>query len=251
MNPFDIPPVAAVLDGLYHLVLQLSVLLGPFAGASSAAVAVIVLTLAVRLVLIPVAIAQVRAEVTRRRLAPSVALIRKRYAKDSARATRALQELYTSEHVSPVAGLLPTLLQLPVLSGVYALFSHATIAGHANILLSHTLMGAVLGANVFANLPVVVVPLGVLALLTVVVEVTRRANARWVGMAVSAEAQTVPGMAAMVRILPFVTVVFAALAPLAAALYLLTSASWTVVERSILRRRLAPAAASGTLLAGS
>ncbi|GAA4670377.1 YidC/Oxa1 family membrane protein insertase [Frondihabitans cladoniiphilus] len=253
MNPFDFPPVAAALDGLYHLVLQLGVLFSPWAGASASAAAIVALTLAVRLVLLPVAVSQVRAEVARRRLAPQVAAIRKRYAKDAPTATRKLQELYTAEHVSPLAGILPTLLQVPVLSGVYALFAHATIAGHANLLLTQTLAGAVLGANLFASLtPVVVavaVPLVVLAALAVVVEITRRANLRWAGSAASTEAAAVPGMGAVLRILPFVTVVFAAFAPLAAALYLFTSAAWTVVERELLRRHLTPASARGAVAA--
>ncbi|OUD88438.1 hypothetical protein BC477_10615 [Clavibacter michiganensis subsp. michiganensis] len=47
------------------------------------------------------------------------------------------------------------------------------------------------------------------------------------------------GMTAMMRVLPFVTVVFAGIAPLAAALYLLSSAAWTLLERAALRRVLA------------
>jgi YidC/Oxa1 family membrane protein insertase len=40
--------------------------------------------------------------------------------------------------------------------------------------------------------------------------------------------------------LPFLTVVFAAVVPLAAALYLALTTAWTLVERIILRRVLAP-----------
>jgi YidC/Oxa1 family membrane protein insertase len=40
---------------------------------------------------------------------------------------------------------------------------------------------------------------------------------------------------------PFMTVVFAALVPLAATLYLATTTTWTLVERAVLRRRLGPA----------
>jgi YidC/Oxa1 family membrane protein insertase len=40
--------------------------------------------------------------------------------------------------------------------------------------------------------------------------------------------------------LPYVTVVFAAFVPLAAAVYILTTTTWTVLERSTLRRLLDP-----------
>ncbi len=235
MNPFDLPPAAALLEGLARLVTQLAALFAPWAGASATAAAVVALTLGVRLVLLPVAVSQVRAEVARRRLAPAIAAIRRRHSGDPVRLAEETQRLHRDEGVSPLAGVGPSLLQLPVVSAVYALFSHQAIAGHANALLSHTLFGAVLGANVVAALPHVLVPLAVLAALAVVVEASRRAGLRW--LSVDGEGA---GVAArrLARLLPFVTVLFAAVAPLAAALYLLTSGVWALAEREVLRRRL-------------
>jgi YidC/Oxa1 family membrane protein insertase len=235
VNPFELPPAAALLEGLARLVLDLTALFAPWAGASAAAAAVVGLTLGVRLVLLPVAVSQVKAEVARYRLAPAIAEIRRRHSGDPVRIAEETQRLHRDEGVSPLAGVGLSLLQLPVVSAVYALFTHATIAGHANALLSHTLFGAVLGANVVAALPHVLVPLAVLAALTVVVEATRRATARW-HVVDSGSA----GAAArrLARVLPFVTVLFAAVAPLAAALFLLTSGAWALGERELLRRRL-------------
>jgi YidC/Oxa1 family membrane protein insertase len=45
---------------------------------------------------------------------------------------------------------------------------------------------------------------------------------------------------ALARVLPFTTVFIAAFVPLAAGLYLLTSTSWTVAERVVLRGRAGP-----------
>ena len=47
--------------------------------------------------------------------------------------------------------------------------------------------------------------------------------------------------AAITRLLPFTTLVIAAFVPLAAGLYLLTSAAWTLAERTVLRRRIGAA----------
>jgi YidC/Oxa1 family membrane protein insertase len=47
---------------------------------------------------------------------------------------------------------------------------------------------------------------------------------------------------ALLRLLPYGTVIVAAFVPPAAGLYLLTSTTWTVVERAMLRRDTAPAA---------
>ncbi|MGH3208416.1 MAG: hypothetical protein ACRDNO_11700, partial [Trebonia sp.] len=48
--------------------------------------------------------------------------------------------------------------------------------------------------------------------------------------------------ALLTRVLPYVTVVIAAFAPLAAAIYLLTTVGWTVAERRLFLRRTARAA---------
>jgi YidC/Oxa1 family membrane protein insertase len=48
---------------------------------------------------------------------------------------------------------------------------------------------------------------------------------------------------ALTRVLPYVTVVIAAFAPLAAAIYLLTTVAWTLAERRLFLRRTAQAAA--------
>jgi YidC/Oxa1 family membrane protein insertase len=244
MDLTTLPVVGPLLHSGADLLAATAAALSPVAGGFAAATAVVLLTLAVRAVLVPLAVLQVRAERDRRRLAPRIAALRKRYGTDTERLRRAMQELYTSEHVSPLAGCLPVLAQAPVLSLVYTLFTHASIGGVANTLLGATLLGVPLGHSLVVTLAsplwlhawVVVVLLAVLA---VVVEATRRANLRWSPAAVPDPA--VPGAAASVaigRYAPFVTVVFAAIAPLAAALYVVTSAAWTLGERAVLRRVL-------------
>lgn len=246
MDLSTFPPIAVVLDGLQSLVTTLGVLVEPVAGASAAALGVVLLTLLVRLVLVPVGVSQVRAEIARRRLAPAVADLTRRVTDPEAR-SKALMALYASEKVSPLAGCLPALAQAPVLTAVYSLFAHSEIAGHANTLLTHTLGGAALGANLFVTLGTglsAVWPyLVLLVLLAIVVELSRRATVRFTGSATGPTTrqgqEALPGTAGVLRWLPFVSVLFAAFAPLAAALYLVTSAAWTLGERAVLRRVLA------------
>jgi YidC/Oxa1 family membrane protein insertase len=246
MDLSTLPPIAVVLGGLQSLVTTLGVLVEPVAGESAAALGVVLLTLLVRLVLVPVGVSQVRAEIARRRLAPAIADLTRRITDPEAR-SKALMALYASEKVSPLAGCLPTLAQAPVLTAVYSLFAHSQIAGHANTLLTHTLGGAALGANLFVTLGTglsAVWPYPVLlVLLAIVVELSRRATLRFTGPATVATAgpgqEALPGTAGMLRWLPFVSVLFAAFAPLAAALYLVTSAAWILGERAVLRRVLA------------
>ncbi|WP_210508917.1 membrane protein insertase YidC [Naasia sp. SYSU D00057] len=234
------PPFAVVLDGLSSLVALLAQLTAPVAGGGAWALAIVLLTVLVRLALLPVAVSQVRAEIARRRLAPRIADLRRRIRNPEA-LNRAVLKLYTDEKVSPLAGCLPTIAQAPVLTAVYSLFTHPVLAGQANALLGHSLWGMPLGANLLPVLSGAASAwplLALLVVLVVVVELSRRANARFTGFDASAQ-QAVPGMATLARVLPFASVAFAAIAPFAAALYLTASAAWTLGERAMLRRLLA------------
>ena len=242
MDFFSWPPIAAVLDAAYGFVTALSASVAPIAGSASALVAIVVLTVLVRAVLIPVGVSQVRAEYTRRRLAPALAELQRRHGSDRELLARKTMELYRAERTSPFAGMLPLLAQLPVISLVYAIFTHATIAGHSNALLGEHVFGAPLGtsfvgltgsASVWPGFWVYAV---VLVLIAAVTTVSRRVLA--LPQPDGTAAPT--GALRALSFLPYVTVVFAAFVPLAAAVYILTSTAWTVVERATLRRLLDP-----------
>lgn len=242
MDFFSWPPIAAVIDAAYGFVTALSASVEPFAGSASGVVAIVVLTIVVRALLIPVGVSQVRAEYTRRRLAPALAELQRRHGSDRELLARKTMELYRSERTSPFAGMLPLLAQVPVISLVYAIFTHATIGGHSNALLGEHVLGPPLGTS-FVGLtgsasvwPAFWVYIAVLALIAAVTTVSRRVLAM-----PQPEGGTAPsGALRALSFLPYVTVVFAAFVPLAAAVYILTSTAWTVVERATLRRLLDP-----------
>lgn len=243
MDLFSWPPVAAAIDAAYRLVTALSAAFEPLVGTAAGVAAVVVLTMLVRAVLLPVGVSQVRAEYTRRRLAPQLAALQKKHGADRQRLSEATLELYRRERTSPFAGMLPLLAQIPVISLVYAVFTHPMIAGHANDLLGERVFGAPLGTSFVALTgagpvwPAIAVYLVVLALIAVVTTVSRRVLAL-----PQPEGATAPnGMLRALSFLPYVTVVFAAFVPLAAAVYILTSTAWTVAERAVLRRLLDPA----------
>ena len=239
MDIFAFPPIAAALSAAYSLVAGLASLLTPATAGGSAALAIVIVTLLLRSLLIPVGRSQVKAQADRQRIAPQLAALQKKYRNNREVLLRKTQELYASEKVSPLAGLLPTLIQAPVISLVYGLFVRPKIGGHTNALLTQHLFGVPLGTSLFAaGWPGVAVFVALLVVIGVVATFARRT-----ALAAPAAPGATDAQLRMVRILswtPYLTLVFAAFVPLAATLYLAVTTTWTQVERAILRRRYLP-----------
>jgi YidC/Oxa1 family membrane protein insertase len=234
------PPLAAVLDAAHSLLLGLAALLDPLAGQGAAALAIVLVTLAVRGALVPLGVLQVRAETARRRLAPRIADLQKRYRKNPEALQRKTFELYRDAGVSPFAGILPALAQLPVVSVLYGVAVSPTLNGRANELLAETLFGAPLGQAFTAMLAApaltLLVPAALLAVMAVVAWFTRRQTLLLAASGPAAEGP-LGNATGILSWLSFATVLIALFVPLAATLYLTVSGAWTLVERTILRRR--------------
>ncbi|GAB2327211.1 YidC/Oxa1 family membrane protein insertase [Streptomyces griseoincarnatus] len=235
------------------LVEQLADLLRPLFGLSAAAAAIIAFTALVRLLVHPLSRAAARGQKARAALQPRVAELRRKHGKNPEKLQRAVMELHAEEKVSPLSGCLPSLLQLPAFFLLYHLFSSGSIGGEPNALLTHQLLDAPLGgrwADALADGGAFggagVVYLGLFAVVAVVAyfsyRLSRRmteASAATAGAGVDPQ---VPGAAAMggvMKVMPFMsffTLVTVAVVPLAAALYVVTSTTWSVIERSVLYR---------------
>lgn len=239
------PPLDAVLDAAHTALLGLASLLEPFAGPAAAALAIVLVTLAVRALLIPLGVMQMRAEVARRRLAPKLAELQKRHRKNPETLQRKTLELYRAEGVSPFAGMLPALAQLPIVSVLYGVAVSPTLNGRPNELLGETLFGAPLGLSMPGMLGAspldALIPLALMAGIAVVAWFTRRQTLRMAAAAPAAEGP-LAGMTNTLAWMPFLTVVIAAFLPLAAVIYLAVTTTWTFVERTVLRARLTPPA---------
>ncbi|MFG2709002.1 YidC/Oxa1 family membrane protein insertase [Streptomyces goshikiensis] len=215
-----------------HLVAQLGRLLEPVLAESATAAAIVLFTVLVRLALHPLSRAAFRG-------------------------------------ATPVAGCLPVLLQLPVFFVMYRAFSSAEVGGAANELLGHRLFAAPLGARWTEALgdggllgPQGLVFLGLFAAIGVVAAWSavrgRRAAAnapvpapvlpaalasagKGGGAAPAAvspeQVEAMRKLGGVLPLLSFGTLVTAAVVPLAAGLYLLTTTAWSVAERAWLQYR--------------
>ncbi|MGV9980249.1 YidC/Oxa1 family membrane protein insertase [Micromonospora wenchangensis] len=211
-------------------------LLTPLAGGVATAAAIVLFTIAVRLLISPLTVAQVRAERRRAALAPQLRQLQQRYAGDPATLQAELFALYRAAGASPVAGCLPALLQAPFFLVMYRLFGTGDGAGG---LLDARLAGVPLGWHLGDGLtPAVLLVFGVLlaALAGLATVLSRRARRTAAPTGAPADQ---PGAALLARVLPLLpygTVLLALVVPLAAVLYLVTTTAWTVAEHVLLRR---------------
>ncbi|MFD1715932.1 YidC/Oxa1 family membrane protein insertase [Amnibacterium flavum] len=255
MDPFAFGPFQAVLDFAYSAVAALGTALAPFAGASSAALAIALATVIVRIAMLPLGIAAAKSSAAARRLAPQVAELRRRHSKNPERMQRELATLYRDAGTSPVAGCLPLLAQAPLVAVIYAIFTRPEIHGGLNSLLADGLagvpLGIPLGHTVFSGAidpaSVVVMLIAVLSI-TLAAELSRRLALRLAPPSLPAPepapGQPVmptpsPGMMRALGFAPYLSLVAAVFVPFAATIYMAISALWGVGERWILARRYA------------
>ena len=244
------------VDAAYHVVTALSGLLTPLAGGLAVAVAIVVFTIAVRLLVLPFSYYALRGQAAQARIAPQAQAVRQRYAKQPDRLRRELTALYEQNGTSMYAGCLPQLLEWPFLTVMYLLFRSPVIGGAPNTLLAHHLFGAQLGSHWLAGPGALSVHGAVFAALFVLLAgigwLSARAARR---LAPGKEASNpaarprgapaAPGIPAwLTGLAPYVTLVIAAFVPLAAGLYLLTTTGWTLLERTFLGRAVTPAPSS-------
>ncbi|MBD2827625.1 YidC/Oxa1 family membrane protein insertase [Streptomyces globisporus] len=243
--------MSAFMSAFASLVGSLADLLQPLFRNASPAAAIILFTALVRLAVHPLSRAAARGQKARSRLQPQIAELRKKHGKNPERMQKAIMELHAAEKVSPLSGCLPSLLQMPAFFLLYHLFSSSSIGGEPNALLSHDLFGAPLGGRwhdalahggMFGGQGLVY--LGIFVIVTAVATFSysrtkRQMAANPMTPATGPDGQPVPGMGAMTRFMPllsFFTLITVAVVPLAAALYVVTTTTWTAIERAWLYR---------------
>jgi len=217
MSIFAIP--GAVVGAAHSAIESLAGLFVPIAGGAAAALAIVVFTLLIRLLISPLTYQQVRAQRRQAALAPEIAKLREKHGKDQMTLATETLALQRSAGISPFAAFLPALAQAPFFMVMY----HVALRAPAG-----ALIGVPLTAHLAAGLPV----FAVLLALSV-------ALAWWSSRRMSASMQpATPGTPSMgfLKYMPYLSVVAVTWMPLAGGIYLVTSTAWTALEQAVYRR---------------
>ncbi len=118
MNPLTLLYTELIYRPLLNSLVAIYALIPPH----DLGLAIIILTIAVRLLLLPMMLKTYRSQRALAELQPQLREIQERYRQNREEQGRRMMELYKRAGVNPLSGCLPMLVQLPILIGLYQLF---------------------------------------------------------------------------------------------------------------------------------
>ncbi|SFT69946.1 YidC/Oxa1 family membrane protein insertase [Selenomonas sp. GACV-9] len=114
----------APIENLLHFVLETLYSLTDLAGVGSYGLAIILLTVIIKMLLYPLTVKQVKSMKAMQELSPKMKKIQEKYKDNPQVMQQKIGALYKDAGVNPLAGCLPLLIQMPILMGMYyALFN--------------------------------------------------------------------------------------------------------------------------------
>jgi YidC/Oxa1 family membrane protein insertase len=105
-----------------------------FAATGSWGISIVLLTLVVKLATLPLTLKQMSSMKRMREIQPEIAKIKAKYGDDRVKQGQEMQALFQRSGVNPLAGCLPTLVQLPIWFALYSMLSAAVELVHQTFL---------------------------------------------------------------------------------------------------------------------
>ena len=128
MNLFE--PLTSVFRFIFEGVYDITAM----AGIANYGIAIILMTILVKVLLYPLTAKQVRSMKAMQELQPALKKLQKDYKNNPQLLQQKMAELYKESGVNPLAGCLPLLIQMPILMGVYYTLYGYNYTGDPNFL---------------------------------------------------------------------------------------------------------------------
>jgi YidC/Oxa1 family membrane protein insertase len=230
-------------DALYNILKVFQEFAEPLLGSQSYWFSIVMLTVAVRILLIPLTVKQVRSTGVMQELAPEIKKLQAKHKNDRQKLNEEMMALYKERGFNPMAGCWPLLAQMPFFFALYQVIYNSRVAGEANVLRGKTFFGVQLeqhwwaleGWDKLLSAP----GLTILALTTTMSLTTYISQRQLMN---KQTAQVNPQQQMILKIMPLMFFVFAVNVPLAVIIYWVTTNFWSVGQQYILLRN-APAPA--------
>lgn len=122
-------PIVNFLTSIFTALHNFVVNIGITHVGTSYVLAIFILTLIVRLILLPLNIKQIRSQSKMQEVQPIVQEMQKKYKNDPQKAQMEMMKIYKENNVSPLSGCLPLLIQMPILFALYGVFTSINVQG--------------------------------------------------------------------------------------------------------------------------
>jgi YidC/Oxa1 family membrane protein insertase len=236
-------------DALYNVLKVFQDFAEPLLGSQSYWFSIVMLTVAVRILLIPLTVKQVKSTRVMQELAPEIKKLQAKHKNDRQKLNEEMMALYKERGFNPMAGCWPLLAQMPFFFALYQVIYNSRVAGEANVLRGKTFFGVPLeqhwwaleGWDKLLSAP----GLTILALTTTMSLTTYISQRQLMN---KQTAQVNPQQQMILKIMPLMFFVFAVNVPLAVIIYWVTTNFWSVGQQYILLRN-APAPAGADVQA--
>jgi YidC/Oxa1 family membrane protein insertase len=126
-------------------------------------VAIILLTVLIKMLFYPLSAKSYRSMAQMRELAPRLQAMKEKFGEDKQKMQQAMMELYKTEKINPLGGCLPILVQVPVFISLYWMLQGSVEMRHAPFFGWITDLSA--PDTLFGTLPFINMPIGLLPLL--------------------------------------------------------------------------------------
>jgi YidC/Oxa1 family membrane protein insertase len=210
-------------------------------GGQSFWFSIVLLTVAVRIVLIPLTVKQVRSTRAMQELAPEIKKLQAKYKNDRQKLTEETMALYKERGFNPMAGCWPLLAQMPFFFALYHVIYSDNLQGEPNILRGKSFFGVPLedhwlGLDWAHRLGSVdgLVILGLILAMSLTTYISQKQLLSRQG------ASAPPQQQMLIKILPFTFLIFAVNVPLAIIIYWVTTNLWSMGQQYVLLRSAPP-----------
>lgn len=126
---------------LMQMVLAFFYNLTSYLGFPSYGLAIILLTVAVKILFYPLTVKQIKSMKAMRELGPKLKELQEKYKEDKGKGQEEVAQLYKKSGVNPLSGCLPLIIQMPFLSGLFYGIRNFSYVSHPSFLWIKTLSG--------------------------------------------------------------------------------------------------------------
>jgi YidC/Oxa1 family membrane protein insertase len=224
-------------DALYHVLTFFQELVEPIMGSQSYWFSIVMLTIAVRILLIPLTVKQVKSTRVMQELAPEIKKLQAKHKNDKTKLNEEMMALNKERGFNPMAGCWPLLAQMPFFFALYQVIYRPVIAGGPNVLLGKTFFGVPLEQHwlqlqgwdkIFSAAGLTILTLTTAMAVTTFISQRQLMNKQ--------TAQVNPQQQMLMKIMPLMFFVFAINVPLAVIIYWVTTNFWSVGQQWMLLR---------------